>query len=119
LNTLTTPLRGIGYGISKLLGSDVSWSDFQVPHIPRLAQGAVIPPNSEFLAVLGDQKQGTNIETPLETMVQAFNMALNARGNDTVKEEHYYLDESEVMRLIYRLAKKGEQAQGTDLFESW
>lgn len=32
--------------------------------IPRLAQGAVIPPNREFLAVLGDQKQGTNIEAP-------------------------------------------------------
>lgn len=87
--------------------------------IPRLAQGAVIPPNREFLAVLGDQKQGTNIETPLSTMVEAFNMALNNRGNDTVKEEHYYLDESEIMRIIYRLAKRGEQAQGDDLLESW
>lgn len=29
-----------------------------------LAKGAVIPPRSEFLAVLGDQKQGNNIETP-------------------------------------------------------
>lgn len=35
-----------------------------IPKIPKLAQGAVIPPNREFLAVLGDQKQGTNIETP-------------------------------------------------------
>ena len=87
--------------------------------IPRLAQGAVIPPNREFLAVLGDQKQGTNIETPLATMVEAFNIALNNRGNDTVKEEHYYLDESEIMRIIYRLAKRGEQAQGDDLLESW
>lgn len=34
------------------------------PQIPRLATGAVIPPNSEFLAVLGDQKSGTNIEAP-------------------------------------------------------
>ena len=40
--------------------------------IPRLATGAVIPPNKEFLAVLGDQKSGTNIETPLDTMLQAF-----------------------------------------------
>ena len=87
--------------------------------IPRLAQGAVIPPNKEFLAVLGDQKKGTNIETPLSTMVDAFNMALNSRGSETVKEEHYYLDESEIMRIIYKLAKKGEQAQGADLIESW
>ena len=39
--------------------------------IPRLAQGAVIPPNREFLAVLGDQKSGTNIEAPLNTIKQA------------------------------------------------
>lgn len=39
--------------------------------IPRLAQGAVIPPNREFLAVLGDQKHGTNVEAPLETIQQA------------------------------------------------
>lgn len=32
--------------------------------IPKLATGAVIPPNSEFLAVLGDQKHGKNIEAP-------------------------------------------------------
>lgn len=39
--------------------------------IPRLATGAVIPPNREFLAVLGDQKSGTNIEAPLDTLRQA------------------------------------------------
>lgn len=49
--------------------------------IPRLAQGAVIPPNREFLAVLGDQKQGTNIEAPLQTIVDAFNIALAQNGN--------------------------------------
>lgn len=48
--------------------------------IPRLAQGAVIPPNREFLAVLGDQRKGTNIETPIATMVEAFQMALDSRG---------------------------------------
>lgn len=36
----------------------------RVPIVPYLAKGAVIPPRSEFLAVLGDQKQGNNIETP-------------------------------------------------------
>ena len=34
------------------------------PQIPYLASGAVIPPNSPFTAVLGDQKHGTNIEAP-------------------------------------------------------
>ena len=47
---------------------------------PGLARGAVIPPNKQFLAMLGDQKSGTNIETPLSTMVEAFNTALRQNG---------------------------------------
>lgn len=48
--------------------------------IPRLATGAVIPPNREFLAVLGDQRSGTNIEAPLSTIEQAVENVLNRRG---------------------------------------
>lgn len=44
--------------------------------IPRLATGAVIPANKEFLAVLGDQKHGTNVEAPLDTIKQASTEAL-------------------------------------------
>lgn len=54
------------------------WSGFylsipkwSLPNIPYLASGAVIPPNKEFMAVLGDQNRGTNIEAPLETIKQA------------------------------------------------
>ena len=39
--------------------------------IPKLAQGAVLPPNDPFLSIVGDQKSGTNIEAPLETIQQA------------------------------------------------
>lgn len=42
-----------------------------IPKIPMLAQGAVIPPNQEFMAILGDQKHGTNIEAPLSTIQEA------------------------------------------------
>jgi len=42
------------------------------PSIPHLATGAVIPANSSFLAVLGDQKSGKNIETPVDLMRQIF-----------------------------------------------
>lgn len=41
--------------------SDISLDRIQ---IPKLAQGAVIPPNSQFLALLGDQTKGPNIEAP-------------------------------------------------------
>lgn len=49
--------------------------------IPRLAQGTVIPPNREFLAVLGDQKNGTNVEAPLETIKQAVAEVLSQNGS--------------------------------------
>lgn len=48
--------------------------------IPRLAQGAVIPPNREFLAVLGDQTSGTNVEAPLSTIQQAAVQAFAEMG---------------------------------------
>lgn len=44
---------------------------FTIPQIPMLAQGAVIPPNAPFMAMLGDQKHGTNIEAPLSTIQEA------------------------------------------------
>lgn len=49
------------------------------PQIPALAQGAVLPPNREFLAVLGDQRHGTNIEAPLETIQQAVRVELQSQ----------------------------------------
>ena len=62
--------RSFGFNIGKLA----------VPKIPYLASGAVIPPNKPFMAMLGDQKQGTNIEAPLDTMVEAFKQALDQYG---------------------------------------
>jgi len=41
-----------------------------VPQIPQLASGAVIPPNRKFIAALGDQKNGTNLETPEDLLRQ-------------------------------------------------
>jgi len=41
-----------------------------VPLVPYLAQGAVIPPNAQFLAMLGDQRSGRNIEAPEELVRQ-------------------------------------------------
>ena len=41
------------------------------PQIPYLAKGAVLPANRPFLAVVGDQKYGTNVEAPLATIQEA------------------------------------------------
>lgn len=119
INWIVGGLNKISFDIPDWLGGgtfgiNIPEANFGRLNIPRLAKGGVIPANREFLAVLGDQKQGVNIETPLETMIEAFNEALNGR-NDTVKEEKYFLGETELMRIVYKLAKQGERIQGADL----
>lgn len=85
--------------------------------IPRLATGAVIPPNKEFLAVLGDQKQGVNIETPLTTMIEAFNIALDSRGGNEHTETILEIDGEKFGRLIYRLNKQQSRRVGVNFSE--
>lgn len=85
--------------------------------IPRLATGAVIPPNREFMAILGDQKSGTNIEAPLETIVQAVMLALQksggSGGRDQIIENVVNLDGE----VIYRNQKRVAKRHGISLVE--
>lgn len=89
--------------------------------IPPLAQGAVIPANREFLAVLGDQKHGTNIEAPAELIKQMAKEAYQEMGlannqqQQIIKEEHYNLNQTELMTIVYKLVKGGERLNGTSL----
>lgn len=102
-------LGGRSFGISIPLVSNVA--------LPRLAQGAVIPPNREFLAVLGDQKSGTNIETPLATMVQAFKQAMNDTGGMGGRQITVVmqLDHRELGRAVYNLNNEETQRVGVKL----
>lgn len=101
-------IGGKSFGINIPLVSSVA--------LPRLAEGAVIPPNREFLAVLGDQKSGTNIETPLSTMVQAFKQAMNETGGSgrpiTVVLQ---VDRRELGRVVYKLNNEETQRVGVKL----
>ena len=77
---------------SKTIGFHATFP--RVGTIPYLASGAVIPPRSEFLAVLGDQKKGNNLETPESLLRQivreesgkgqgdgnTYNVTVNASG---------------------------------------
>ena len=87
----------------------------QIPKltIPRLATGAVIPPNREFLAVLGDQKQGTNVEAPLETIKQAFREAL-AESGGSGKQMTVVLQvgRRELARTVVELSREEQQRVG-------
>lgn len=99
-------IGGKSFGISIPLVSQVE--------LPRLAEGAVIPPNREFMAVLGDQKSGTNIETPLETMVQAFKQAMNESGG-RLQTIILQLNGREFARAVYKANNEETQRVGVRL----
>lgn len=67
--------------------------------IPALASGAVIPPNRKFLAVLGDQKSGTNVEAPISTIKQAVMEAL-AQGSREPINVNLVVDGKTLARVV-------------------
>lgn len=83
--------------------------------IPRLAQGAVIPPNREFMAVLGDQKSGTNIETPLSTMVQAFKQAMSETGGGGDTTVILELDGQQFGKATFKAYNRESRRVGVNL----
>ena len=78
VNLIISAINGIIGGVDNIVGAvgsalGLDWNIPKIPRvsIPRLAQGAVIPPNREFMAVLGDNKREPEIVSPLSTMKQA------------------------------------------------
>lgn len=65
---------------SKTIGFHATFP--RIGTIPYLASGAVIPPRSEFLAVLGDQKKGNNLEAP-ESLLRQIVREESGKGNNS------------------------------------
>ena len=74
LNSMLTKLQEIKIGSLRPF-SFLTWRA-STPKIPYLAQGAVLPANKPFLAMVGDQRHGTNIEAPLSTIQEAVSLAM-------------------------------------------
>lgn len=73
-------ISNIGDTISAISGGLVGWH-IDIPQIPMLAQGAVIPPNHQFMAVLGDQTNGRNLEAP-ENLIRQIVREESGAGNN-------------------------------------
>lgn len=71
-NIINGPIKAINGLIDTInVIPGVNFGKLSTLKLPRLAGGTVIPPRHEFAAILGDQKHGTNIEAPLDTIKQA------------------------------------------------
>lgn len=127
-------LNTIINNINKFIGIDIpDWIPgiggrhfgFSIPNIPdsfaripKLAQGAVLQGGNPMLAYLNDQPRGqVNVETPLKTMVEAFNQALrnnnyNNSGNVTIEATG---DVSQLIQFLSFKLKQHDQRIGTSL----
>jgi len=122
VNTVIKSINSINFKVPDWIpgigGRSVGFnlSEISAPQIPRLATGTVIPPNSEFLAVLGDQKKGTNIEAPLDTIVEAFTQANSQNGGSGDINLNVYLDGKVIFKDVVKRDQEYQSMTGKSAF---
>ena len=95
-----------GIGGGKLGFNIPTWTPGQIPY---LATGAVIPPNREFMAVLGDQKHGNNIEAP-ESLLRKI-VREEARGNQSGSGNYHFTANINRRVLFDEIIEEGKLRQ--------
>nr|DAQ56728.1 MAG TPA: minor tail protein [Bacteriophage sp.] len=85
-------------------------------YIPYLAKGAVIPPNKEFMAVLGDQKNGNNIEAP-ESLIRQIVREESGGGQKQRIEIPVYLKGKQIYKAVVEEGKIVMSQTGMNPFE--
>lgn len=114
INGLISGINGAVGLINEIPGVNIP----KIPKIPKLAQGTVVPPNREFLAVLGDNKKEHEIVSPISTMKQAFTEAMielggNFGGGNT--EVVLEIDGREFGRAVVEQGNRENRRIGTRL----
>lgn len=112
-------------GMNKLHWTIPSWVPgiggkgfgFNIPEvsfgrIPYLAEGGVIPPNNPFLAIMGDQKSGVNIEAPLATIKDALIDAMNSRGINGTTIIPVYIGQEKIDTVVARANRNNNYISG-------
>lgn len=94
-------------------GIDLSHANFT--RVPYLAQGAVIPAGNPFLAVLGDQTRGNNLEMP-ENLLRKIVSEESGKGTGMIKLV-VNLDSRTVLEQLINTAKEMQMSNGQNVFE--
>lgn len=106
--------------ITKSKGTYRSWLNLpRVDTVPYLASGAVIPPRSEFLAVLGDQKNGRNLEAPEGVIRDIINDAFDQhqQGSGGTFKFIAQLERKTIFEKVIEEAKLIRDTTGNNPFE--
>lgn len=116
VNKIIEQVNKLSFDLPEIMGGahiGFNFDMFQPYQIPKLATGAVLPANQPFLAMLGDQKSGRNLEAPeglIRQIMQEELAGLMGSGEFTV-EMPVYLDGE----LIYKNQKKVAKRHGGSL----
>jgi hypothetical protein len=111
--------------VTQNVPNEISYTGDQIPaytpdvaslDVPYLARGAVIPPRAPFLAMLGDQSSGTNIEAPLDTIKQAVAEVIG-EGFDITTTVNFEGTMAELIRAMFPQIRSEAKRRGTNLAE--
>ena len=124
-NTIGNIERGFTFSYNvQLPNGGRRWGNYslnlpRVNTVPYLATGAVIPPRSEFLAVLGDQKNGRNLEAPEGVIRDIINDAFDQhqQGGSGNFRFTAQINRRTVFDEMIDEAKLRRDASGTNPFE--
>jgi phage-related protein len=110
INTIINAANGVGTFIPGF----EPLNNIDAPKIPKLATGAVIPPNAAFAAILGDQRNGKNLEAPEGLIRQIIREEMQGGiGGDLTVSMPVYLDGQK----IYENQKRIQTRQGRSLLK--
>ena len=122
LNWIIDKINAFIGGLSSVVGfvGDLFGADWNIPKIPnvkipRLAQGAVLPANKPFLAQLGDQKNGRNLEAPESLLREIYSeqnqpmIAILSEMLEELKKGHVIKADK---REIAKTVREGEKDLG-------
>lgn len=127
-NVIAVPFNGINTSLQKIRNVSIlgltpftGINTISVPKLPRLADGALLPPNREFAAILGDQTSGMNIEAPERLLRQVYREESNNDKIIDLLEEiltaararrKVYVDDTALGRASRRFNEREDRAIG-------
>jgi hypothetical protein len=107
----TSSSKGPGSGGGKDIFPSTP-DDTPIKSVPMLAKGAVIPPSKPFMAILGDQRNGTNIEAPLTTIQEAVAAVLGDIVPSVMAGFEAVIEENRNLRAVVENLEIGDTTIG-------
>lgn len=121
LNSLIGALNKISFDIPSWVPGGLGGKTFgfNMPKIPKLATGTVVPANyGEFLAILGDNKREAEVVSPISAMKQAFKEAMTemgGAGTGTINL-NVYLEGRQIHSEVVRQDRQYKKETGKSAF---